>query len=507
LTWLQQHATGAVRSSVFSKLIDCLTRKVIDRKQLYRNEARSMATSDFLHRAVQLSILMAVLNLTGCLPSPTATPLIQSPPLTVDDTLTVEPTVERTVELSASPLPTDTPSPFDHALDVPLPASITAVDISPDESRIAVELSNGLVVLDTASLEEIWATPVDLWDPPEWSPDGTRIAAFDAGALYVWEGLSGDVLQSLMLASLYPNVGGENNSFTAIEWSPDSTMLAVSIQLEEDGNYSWDDILWDPSSGEIVQRLDTPQHPVYEFLWSTDGTRLAAQLNDHVGFDEALGVIWEIPGGQTVTFTESIEEISDDLSRVVLGHPHSLDCELWDVASYTRLAEYDRCPSISPDFRWGAQAAPGHVELLDLSQAPSQIAATIEAPLLADEIHFFFWSPDGSRLAVSRGDMVSILDLQARSLLTTLQDSTLGTPGELGAHINWLPDNQRIITTNWDRNHTAIWHVETGERLGELEGFEIDDPFDIDPLEAGPVLIHTANHILIWGNVDAGVPQ
>jgi Tol biopolymer transport system component len=486
-----------------------------------------MATSDFLHRAVRLSILMAVLNLTGCLPSPTATPLIESPPLT-SDTPTAEP--------SAAPLPTATSSLFDHALAVLLPSPITqfpeltvpgadavlglgifsGFDISPDESRVAFAASNGLIVLDTTSLEQIWAAPVaiSLRGSTQWSPDGTRIAAFNEGTLYVWDGLSGAALQSLTLADLYPILGEESNTtFTEFAWSPDSTVLAVSIEAGVYGSpsYSWETILWDSSSGEIVQRLDSPQHGVFEFMWSTDGTRLAARLNDHDGPDETDGVIWEIPSGETVTFTEIIQETSDDLSRVVLGHSHSLNCELWDVGSYTQLAEFESCPAISPNFQWGAQATPGHVEILDLSQGPPQIAATIEVPLVTDEF-VFSWSLDGSRLAASNGATVVVLDIQTRSVLTTLQDSTLGVPGESGADVTWLPDNQRIITTDWDwdRINTDIWHVETGEWLGGLEGFEIDYPYtsslsSIDPLDAGLVLIHTSESILLW-DVDAGVP-
>jgi WD40 repeat protein len=474
-----------------------------------------MATSDFLHRAVRLSILMAVLNLTGCLSSPTATPSIESPPLT-SDTPTAEP--------SASPLPTiELHSLFDHALDVPLPEPITmfpeltvpgadavlglgsfyGVDISPDESRVAFAANNGLIVLDATSLEKIWAVPIDLWDSTQWSPDGTRIAAFSAETLFVWDGLSGELLQSLALADLYPTQ--EDPAFKAIEWSPDSAVLAVNSVKFLGSIYSWDTILWNPSSGEIVQRLDSPQHGVFEFVWSTDGTRLAARLSDHDGPDETLGVIWEIPGGETVTFPETIQKASDDLSRVVLGHSHSLHCELWDVDSYTRLAEYEVCPTISPDFLWGAQVASGHVELRDLSQAPSQIADTIEVPFLADGFGSFYWSPDESRLAISDDDMVIIIDMQSRSMLTTLQDSRLSVPSGVGATITWLPDNQRIITTDWDGNNTGIWHVETGERLGEMEGFHMHFASSIHLLATGLALINASGKILLW-DVDAGVP-
>ncbi len=124
--------------------------------------------------------------------------------------------------------------------------AITAADLSPDQSEIAVGGPGRIVhvyaVADGAKIRDIkkhteWITAI------EYSPDGVLLATADRnGGLAIWESATGQEYQALV---------GHKSAVTDLTWRDDANML---VSTSEEGNIKY----WATEDGKLIRAIGMP---------------------------------------------------------------------------------------------------------------------------------------------------------------------------------------------------------------------------------------------------------
>ena len=164
----------------------------------------------------------------------------------------------------------------------PLPSPTTAVEFSPDGSRLAAGGFDGSLRLIDGRSGEASAAPVAAHPRPvsalAWSPDGRRIAtgSWDA-SVRIWNATDG--------SPVGPPLLGHEAWIGALAWSPDGRSLAAA---------SADRTLrrWDVATGQPIGRpMVGHQNWVLALAFSPDGTRLYSGSADNTlrRWDAATG--------------------------------------------------------------------------------------------------------------------------------------------------------------------------------------------------------------------------
>lgn len=296
---------------------------------------------------------------------------------------------------------------------------ITAVDWSPDGTRIAGVGPNGLVRVWSAS----GAPLVDLIgsigavNTVAWSPDGRRVAAAGADrVIRIWDAGTGQLLGFMQ---------GHEAVINAISWSPDGIRLASTSIGELYTLRTWDvnnfsqlaalqmgnlyDVAWSPSGFELAaagadaraivisatltgvdRRFVAGTDPLGSITWSPDGVRLAA------GDGRGIIYIWDVASGQVVTTLQSntnwISALAWAPDKLRLA---SADINnsvwVWNLQTGQILNVYPKAERIafgeidwSPDssrLTYGAQASsPAIVQPAVSTQGPPQPALPTPVP-------------------------------------------------------------------------------------------------------------------------------
>lgn len=133
---------------------------------------------------------------------------------------------------------------------------------SPDGSRLAGTSWTTTIIWDAQTwrvlvqMGEKSHLPTTFW--VTWSSDGTRVATPGRdGLAYIWDATTGDLLFTLQ--------SGDENQLYQIEWQPGGDLL---VGLSDHAL-----IYWDATTGQRVERMDTPAQLTY-VAWSPDGRRL-----------------------------------------------------------------------------------------------------------------------------------------------------------------------------------------------------------------------------------------
>jgi WD40 repeat protein len=231
---------------------------------------------------------------------------------------------------------------------IPNNLSLVSFDLSPDGNRLVQQLSDGSVtVVNTISGIEIIPIASNQYierGGVTWSPTDHRIAFIEGGGVDIYDGLTGQYLQSFV----------DHNSpghITTIAWNEDGSRLASTTYYRRDATQEvitqiqiWDislinpspirllsrfagggsnSITWSPDGTQLatssrggvrvydiarrqeVRFLQTPNNQaVFELDWSPDGTKIA-------GGGEKIISVWDVSTGQIVNHYSMPQEITD----------------------------------------------------------------------------------------------------------------------------------------------------------------------------------------------------
>lgn len=155
----------------------------------------------------------------------------------------------------------------------------TAVDWSSTESRIvSASGSDFPVVYDAESGDELQSMqeslPSYFWNRVVWSPDSSQIAGGgENGIVRVWNADGGQELVTME----------HSGWMSAVNWSPDGTMLASGSGSSEGDNSVR---IWDAMTGEEIAVFMGHQSSIDDVSWSPDGLQIAT-----VSFDQTARIL------------------------------------------------------------------------------------------------------------------------------------------------------------------------------------------------------------------------
>lgn len=213
--------------------------------------------------------------------------------------------------------------------------------------------------------------------------------------------------------------------------------------------------LADSQSGNIARLFRTltthlpesgrPDVRGWEWYYLSSRTQLGRIVGEH--HDRVSGVAWN-PDGQ------SLATAGSDGTAIV-----------WDSRTGTILRRFSQgltvkvCIAWSPDgqkLAWGAAASDNSVRIWDRSTDEIQILSDH-----TDSVNACVWSPDGSRLATTAGDLTArIWDVGSGECLHVLHGKT-----SYHAPCCWTADGKHLIVVG---PHIYIWDATTGMMVREL---------------------------------------
>jgi Tol biopolymer transport system component len=267
---------------------------------------------------------------------------------------------------------------------------------------------------------------------PQWSTDGTRIAAWGGpipstssihpGEVYVMDADGGGI------RSITPNL--EPIFGDALAWSPDDRRIAIASEgrlfvADTDGGRAIE-LQVEPIPGDMLRTA--------AMSWSPDGNELAVVV-PRAGSDE-WGVL------------EVVDVRTGDVTVVPMAG--SLGYASIGQASWSPTG--DAIAYVATVRLAGDHSTGQHLMVAVRNDGSWTTSVLVRGPE-ADAQLFGWpaWSNDGTRLAWVQGDLFGALALWVRSAdgsaarkLADLPVSDLGQLGELA----WLPDDSRIVVPN-----------------------------------------------------------
>lgn len=390
----------------------------------------------------------------------------------------------------------------------PLPTPVLGAVFNQDGSRLAVQTTSHIYILDAATGEPVGEriSNSDMDAVMAFSPDETQVVTTSGQKIMFWDLATGEFASELT---------GHSKNVYSLAWTPDGSQL-VSGATGEDGE-TGEIFVWDTSTGEVVRQFGAEHsRAVTALVFNSDGSKLLADAAKEA-------IIWDFASGtpqnviESTHFSSAAWSPDDALIAFGLNQGRTL---VYDAASVTELyqVEDQRITilnvAFSPDssllytldsdgtiykrdaatgqMQRDAQGFTGRLgtgvwspdgatiwagmsgsqvihwdvetyELLDLYgdfSAAGLIGATVEA---------LAYNPDFSLLAV--GDLdgrIQLLDPASGEVVAAFGDRDTGHRSAIN-NLSWSPDGTQIITSAYD-NNIIIWDVEAQTPSVRFEG-------------------------------------
>ncbi|MBE2268791.1 MAG: hypothetical protein IAE80_11215, partial [Anaerolinea sp.] len=150
----------------------------------------------------------------------------------------------------------------------------------PDNSYIAIAQGNSVQVVDVTIGQTVWEQVgmLEQIAPPQWSPDGTRLAIGNGSVLEIWSGVESS--QSAR-RDLTLQAASYMHSFV---WNPQGNRIAVAHDALE---------VWDLPSATLLYRVYGHSNFIMEVSWRANGAQIATASVDRTVkiWDAATGVV------------------------------------------------------------------------------------------------------------------------------------------------------------------------------------------------------------------------
>jgi WD40 repeat protein/DNA-binding SARP family transcriptional activator len=359
---------------------------------------------------------------------------------------------------------------------------LVALAFSSDGTRLAAASRDG-----TLNVWQVAANrPLHLYSEAgatalSFSPDGNRLVGIAVTSLTIWDGWTGQVIQTLALT-------GHTGQITAVAFSLDGTRLAT-------GSVDRHAIVWDLSTGQPLLTLAGHAGTIGGVAFSADGGRLATGSADgtaqvwNVGLSHELysqstlaaangrltqsadgkllavaygpdgaAAIFDALTGQVqevLTSTAGIRALAFDPAGVQLATAGEDLIDLWDVASGRNVASLPaalgqiNALEFSHDgTRIASAGESGNVQVWRLADNQASFVLHNSAPLWA-----LAFSPEDRRLAfAARDGTTRIADTATGAVALTLT-----SPSGVRA-VAFSPDGT-LLATATDGGLTQIWSL------------------------------------------------
>jgi WD40 repeat protein/DNA-binding SARP family transcriptional activator/tRNA A-37 threonylcarbamoyl transferase component Bud32 len=343
----------------------------------------------------------------------------------------------------------------------------TGIDWSRDGTRIATGGDDGTArVWDAETGKPLMVLPghVGLVAMVAFSPDGTRlVAGGNDGTALVWDIAPAATAEALGIAAS----GGWP---TSVAFTPDGSSVVVSgvgagADARSVGTGGWlGGALWDARTGDRIRDLGD--------AWF--GAAVGAGGSIVATWGKTLAVVDASPGGAVRTLFPKGASLSaiatapqgTEVAGAREGYGGSSSVLVWDARSGKLIRTFSGWDlsvegvALSPDGRLVAGLSGlGVLRVLDVQSGNLVFSERVTT----GEGRSVMFSPDGSLIATSAGDGVSVWRVPSGKLL-----DRLGGTGSVGA-VAFSPDGSRIATGG-DDGAARIWDVATGLQTLTLVG-------------------------------------
>ena len=342
--------------------------------------------------------------------------------------------------------------------------SIYDIDISPNGQLIATAGDDGLVKIwfgETGSLKTSLPRHTDRVNDVEFSPDSTRLisGSYDNTAI-IW-----DVENNSLLSILRP---APNEDVESVAFSPDGSRIMT-------GGYKTV-VLWDATSGSVIQRLYGDRSLVYDVGFSPDNLNIATassgikiwdgtygierlNLSSHNG--EVNSVSYNFGGDQMITGSW------DSTVKLWAAIPKIETLRLVQEDSPNIFVDY------SPDGYWIVTTSEdGHVIVYDaltcriVADATARVEPDVTARVGAGSVLF---DPQNSQrfLVIDKDNTVKIWALGQEKPVRVIGDETHGMRTAA-----YSSDGKKILTIGFD-NKVQVWDADNEgapEEIGQYAG-------------------------------------
>jgi len=249
-------------------------------------------------------------------------------------------------------------------------ATRTYTSWSPDNRYIAAAQGDSVQVVDVMTLQMVWQQN-GMWEqaaPPQWSPDGTKLAVGNGSVLEIWSGVRNGEQPSRELTIQ------ANSYIHSIAWNPQGDRVAIAHHALE---------VWELPSVTLLYRVYAHGNYITEVSWRADGTQIATASADRTLkiWDAGTGVVTQtmtvlrrdmnLPVSEIFVVPTSVRWQSDE-SLLIFGVADGT-VRLWDTEELN--AAEVRTTALDPRVMSTGSTGDVRIESVDVNDFDGEIVS------------------------------------------------------------------------------------------------------------------------------------